>query len=114
MMASVNTQVNPKLAAQANELVNQVFYGTMLREIHDQNKNPLFGNGPGGTTFVRQLDMELVKHMSGGKPSPIAMSLIRKLDHQGHTLRQSLHQAKMMPVPEAANFRLESPTTGEI
>lgn len=110
-MVRMNTKVNSPLATQANELVNQVFYGTLLREIHEENKNPLFGSGPGGMTFVRQLDMELVKRMSGGKPSPIAQSLIHKLDHQGRGLRDAMHQAR---VPLAPAFSPPATMAGDL
>ena len=71
--------VQPTLAQVANEFVNQVFYGPLLRELRDNQNNPYFGNGPGGQTFMRQLDMEMVKRMSGTKPDPLAQSLIRQL-----------------------------------
>lgn len=70
----------PTLVEAANEFVNQAFYGPLLRELRESQNNPYFDNGPGGKTFLRQLDMELVRRMSGNKPSAIAESLLRQLD----------------------------------
>jgi Rod binding domain-containing protein len=67
------------LVQAANEFVNQVFYGPLLREMRDSDHNPYFGNGPGGKTFMRQLDMEMIGRMNGNKPSALAQSLIRQL-----------------------------------
>ena len=75
----MNQVGQPALAQVANEFVNQVFYGPLLREMRENQHNPYFGNGPGGKTFMRQLDMEMVKRMSGNKPGPIAQALIRQL-----------------------------------
>ncbi len=72
--------VNTQLAQAANEFVNQVFYGPMMKSFRESQNNPYFGNGPGGKTFVNQLDMELLSRMSAGKPTPIAQALIDQLE----------------------------------
>jgi Rod binding domain-containing protein len=80
-VATVQHQ-HQELVQRANEFVNQTFYGTLLREFREAEKTTLFDNGPGGKTFIRQLDMELVKRMSAGKPSPVAQALVKQLDRR--------------------------------
>lgn len=69
-----------RLAQLANQFVNQAFYGTLLREFRQGNRPSMFDKGPGGTTFVRQLDMELVKRMAPRGDSPLAQALLSRLE----------------------------------
>ena len=85
------------LVQAANEFVNQAFYGPLLRELRESQNNPYFDNGPGGKTFLRQLDMELVRRMSGNKPSAIAESLLRQLGEN------TLSTAKRAAMSEQVN-----------
>lgn len=71
------------LRQAANELVNQMFYGTLMKEFRQGQSNPYFGNEPGGQIFQEQLDAELVRHIHQDRPGPLADSLIRALDPHG-------------------------------
>ena len=70
---------NVQLAQRANEVVNQVFYGTLLREFRQAQTSTIFDKGPGGQTFIRQLDMELIKRISQGGRSPLTDALVKQL-----------------------------------
>ncbi len=66
-MAKLSVKQSDKrneIVAKANELVDQLFYGTLLREFHNSQQPTMLDSGPGAMTFIRQLDMELVKKMS--------------------------------------------------
>ena len=76
---------NTTLVQKANEFVNQVFYGTLLREFREAEEGTIFDNGPGAKTFIRQLDMELIKRMSGRKASGIAEAVARQLGKGSRT-----------------------------
>ena len=98
---NVRTENNQQqLARKANQFVNQVFYGSLLREFREAQQPTIFDNGPGGMTFMRQLDMELIKRISGRGDSPIAQAIVRKL---------SRHLQAPAPAADAAAAQ---PTTG--
>ncbi len=81
--ATANNNYNQQLVQRANEVVNQVFYGTLLREFREAQEPTIFDKGPGGQTFIRQLDMELVKRISQGGNSPLTEALVKQLAPQG-------------------------------
>jgi Rod binding domain-containing protein len=70
---------NAKMVGAANEFVNNVFYGTLLRQFRDAQQPSLFDKGPGGSSFLRMLDTELIKRMSSRGVSPVAKSVINQL-----------------------------------
>ncbi len=72
------TPRDTKLVQAANELVNQVFYGTLLRQAREGQQATVVDGGSGEKAFQSQLDMEFVKRMSQ-KSSPVAESLINQL-----------------------------------
>ncbi len=76
-------QADPELVQKANEFVNQIFWGTMLREFRDAHKNPILDNGPGAQTFVRQLDQMMIERISQRGKSPLTDVLLRQLDPRG-------------------------------
>jgi len=79
LTAITANQYDPQLAQYANEVVNQVFYGTLMREFRNAQPPGMFDQGPGGQAFIRQMDMELVKRMSQGGNSPLAEVLLKQL-----------------------------------
>ena len=80
MVTSVASNHNSVLAQKADEFVNQVFYGALLREFRQAQRPTIFDQGPGANTFIRQLDMELIKRMSSSGGSPLARMLCDHLD----------------------------------
>jgi Rod binding domain-containing protein len=65
-----------KLQKDIRELVGQVFFGTMLKQMRsEQNKaNPLNG-GQMGQTFMTQLDQTLISKMSESKGFAIGQEI---------------------------------------
>jgi len=95
MINALNHPPETQLAQKARELVNQVFWGAMLRDFRQNRPPTIFDGGPGSSTFIRQLDMELLKRISQKGDSPLAQALIQKLDHQG--IRKGLNLAQAQP-----------------
>lgn len=83
MLSGVATQPDMRMRQLANEFINATFWAPMLREFRESQSSGLFGNGPGGTTFVNQLDRELISRMSQQGSSPLAEALLRQLGGEG-------------------------------
>ncbi|KPK77641.1 MAG: hypothetical protein AMJ79_02555 [Phycisphaerae bacterium SM23_30] len=81
--AAATYNYDPQLVRHANEVVNQFFYGTLLREFREAQEPTIFDRGPGGRTFIRQLDMELIKRISQGGGSPLTEALLQQLTRRG-------------------------------
>ena len=82
----INVGVNNnavQLSQLSNEFVNQVFWGTMLREFRESSSGTLLDGGPGGSAFIRQLDAELIKRISERSDNSLSQALLRQLDPQG-------------------------------
>ena len=78
--------VNQNLIGAANEFVNKVYYGTLMREFRRSQGEGLFGNTPGGKIFMEQLDSELIKRMgSRNRVSPLAQALVDRFTRNGST-----------------------------
>lgn len=91
-----------QLQAKANELVAQVFYGTLLREFRESSEMPFLSGTPGGTTFLRQLDQEIVSRLGQRRHSPLADALVKQLQGKAQArraLETSLREAAQ-PVNE--------------
>ena len=91
-MTTAINNASPELVQAANELVNNVFYGTLLRRFRDAQQPTVFDSGTGGGTFQRMLDTEFIKRISQQGVSPVAKPLIRHLSkttNNINTLRQS-------------------------
>ena len=70
---------NTQLRRQVSEVVNNVFYGTLLRQMRDTQRSEIFDKGPGGTTFTRQLDSELIKRISQRGDAPLVDTIMKKI-----------------------------------
>jgi hypothetical protein len=95
-MNNVTGQTKPRvydqeLRQKASEFVNQVFYGTLLREFRNAQPPGMFNQGPGAATFVRQLDMELITRISRGGDSPMTEALLKRLS-RGREIQNVLNQ----------------------
>lgn len=93
MVNAVTSQPDQQLVQKACEFVNQVFWGAMLREFRGNRTPTIFDGGPGSDTFVRQLDMELLKRISQKGGAPLADALLRQLDPQG--IKQGLKLSRI-------------------
>ena len=84
---TANAPFRDDLKILANQVVNQVFYGTLMREFRNARPDGIFNKGPGGTTFIRQLDMELVSRISQRGGAPLVSALVKQLGGQ-HSLTE--------------------------
>lgn len=105
-MAVNITHNNAKMVRAANEFVNNVFYGTLLRQFRDAQQPTMFDKGPGGTTFLRMLDTELIKRMSQRGASPVAKSVINQLSKAQNPTRILPNAKKYFDAASAAALRL--------
>ncbi len=80
------------LRQKASEFVNQIFYGTLMREFRNAESSGLFGGGPGGSTFKRQLDTEFIKCISQRGDAPLVDSVLNKIKG-GATIKYKIDQA---------------------
>jgi len=90
MNISANTITAPdvakfnKLREAANEVVNKMFFGEMLKSFRQSQDNPYFGNGSGNKVFVEKLDSEMITAMSKNNRNGMADSLLKQLDPSGY------------------------------
>jgi hypothetical protein len=76
---SETTGRNRQLRRQVSEVVNNVFYGTLLRQLRESQRSDILDKGPGGTTFIRQLDLELIKRISQRGDAPMVDTIMKKI-----------------------------------
>ena len=81
-----------QLRKLASEFVNHVFYGSLLREFRDSQQSTILDGGPGGSTFMRQLDMELIGRISKRGDAPMVDALLRQWDKK-HTLSSEIKRS---------------------
>lgn len=104
MTIAINS--NPELVSAANEFVNNVFYGTLLRQFRDAQKPTILDSGSGGSAFRRMLDGELIKRMSRRGTSSVAMPLVRYLSkNQNRTAALTKAGAELDPATPSAPRR---------
>ena len=88
--------LDPKdpLTQQAQKLVAQTFYGTLMKQARqDPFKSEMMDGGRGGAACGEMLDEHLADHMSKGTGSKLVHSLVNKMQANGaykkHTKRPS-------------------------
>ena len=96
MINATTNIIQPKLAQAANEFVNQLFWGTMLREFRNASSGTILDNGPGSDTFARQLDQALIKKISSANILPWAEPLAKQLSGATPTQKSSLSPEQLM------------------
>ena len=93
-----------QLREKASELVNNVFYGTLLRQFRDAAEPVLLGNGPGGDAFQRQMDMELIKRISQRGDAPLVDAIMKQIAGDSKTAR-TLNETKFNDVYRDVNVK---------
>ena len=84
-------------ARLTSQVINQVFWGTLLREFRNNQQPTILDSGPGNMTFIRQLDMELIKRMSRPDNSPLAAAVMRQLGVVGERQPGALRSERFGP-----------------
>jgi hypothetical protein len=85
MSSGMYIQKPPTLAQAANQVVNQVFWGSMLREFRAAHQDPILGGSPGAGIFVQQLDQVILDRMNSRGDSPLVKGLLKQLGARGGT-----------------------------
>ena len=76
-----------ELTRLANEFVNTVFYGSLMREFRQSHSSSLIDQGPGHQTFMQMLDTELVKRMGDKGQTDLSQAVVRQLTHKAERIR---------------------------
>jgi Rod binding domain-containing protein len=70
-----------RLEAQAKQLINQTFFGTILKQMRDSPfKSDLFEGGRGGQAFGQLFDQKMVEQMSRGAGKKLVNAIVRKFE----------------------------------
>ena len=98
-------QGDQDLRRRVGEFVGDIFYGTLIRQMHASKlKGDHFHGGRGEEVFQGQMGMELAKRMGRAANDPISNRLYE-------SLRRHMHKNQTTPGPRAA----EDPgSSGEI
>jgi Rod binding domain-containing protein len=93
-----------RLEAHASQLVNQTFFGTMLKQMRDSPfKSDLFEGGKGGQAFAGLYDQRLVEQMSRGAGKKLVNSIVRKFEAKQAYAKQGAPMAGTAGSVSAAN-----------
>ena len=70
-----------ELTKQAQRLVSQTFFGTLLRQMHQSPfKSDLFSGGRGADAFTPMLDAQLADRMARGAGRRLADSIVKHIE----------------------------------
>jgi Rod binding domain-containing protein len=84
------------LTKQAQKLVSQTFYGTLMKQARNSPfKSDMMDGGRGGEAFGEMLDQHLADHMSKSTGDKLVHSLVNKMQAGGAYKR---HSKKPSPV----------------
>ena len=74
------TDHEAKLTRQAERLVGQTFYGTLLKQMHESPfKSKLMDGGRGGEAFQPLMDQHLIDHMSHSAGRKLVKSIVKHI-----------------------------------
>jgi hypothetical protein len=83
-----------KIEKQAQKLVADTFYGTLMRQMHDSPfKSELFSGGRGGQAFQGLLDQKLSDHMAAATHNPLVHAITHTLERPRNANGQLIHEA---------------------
>ena len=76
----IPASLESKLTRQAEKLVGQTFYGTLLKQMHDSPfKSKMFSGGRGGEAFQTMMDQRLVDRMSRSAGKKLVRSVVKRI-----------------------------------
>ena len=89
-MARINTSPAPaltprqsQLTRQAQRLVGQTFYGTLLKQMHNSPfKSKILDGGRGAEAFAPLMDQRLIDRMSKSAGKRLVQSIVRHIEHR--------------------------------
>ena len=72
---------DPKLVREAQLLVGQTFFGTLMKQLRQSPfRSEMFDGGRGGQAFGSLYDQQLTERMSRGAGTKLVHAIVRKLD----------------------------------
>ncbi|HEX8914799.1 MAG TPA: rod-binding protein, partial [Humisphaera sp.] len=96
-----------RLEAQAKQLINNTFFGPMLKQMRESPfKSKLFDGGRGGEAFGQMLDQKLVDQMSRGAGKKLVSAVVRKFEARAAYAAGAADNRKAEDNPNAARDRL--------
>ena len=110
MLSSVHTlplnDHHRQLTKQAQKLVGQTFYGTLMKQMHNSPfKSTLMNGGRGGEAFQPLMDQRLIDHMSTGSSSKkLVQSIVKHLER-----KEAQKPATLSPLPDEEKTQRENP-----
>ena len=99
------------LTRQAEKLVSQTFFGTLLKQMHDSPfKSPLLDGGRGGQAFQPLMDQHLADRMARASGKKLVRGIVRQLEGREEYRKQAAaarrQGAKSPPASPFANKRI--------
>jgi Rod binding domain-containing protein len=78
------------LTRQAQKLVSQTFFGTLLKQMHESPfKSPLLDGGRGGQAFQPLMDQHLADRMARASGKKLVRGIVRQLEGREEYRKQS-------------------------
>lgn len=75
------TTRHSQLTKQAQTLVSQTFFGTLLKQMRESPfKDELFSGGRGGEAFGSMYDQHLAEHMARGAGKKLVNSIVKRFE----------------------------------
>ena len=74
------TERNTQLTHNAQKLVGQTFFGTLLKQMHNSPfKSKMFDGGRGGEAFQTMMDQHLIDRMSHSAGKKLVKSIVKHI-----------------------------------
>ena len=107
---TVPLTAHQKVQKQAQKLVADAFYGTLMRQMHNSPfKSELFSGGRGGEAFQSLLDQRLSDHMAAATNNPLVHAITHRLERprnlKGHLIHETYRTTKSAPQPAALDIQ---------
>src|SRR5437868_11566428 len=92
------------LTREAEKLVSQTFFGTLLKQMHDSPfKSSLLDGGRGGQAFQPLMDQHLADRMARASGKKLVCGIVRQLEGREEYRKQSTAARRRMTQPQAGN-----------
>jgi Rod binding domain-containing protein len=95
-----------RLEKQAQRLVAQTFYGTMLKQMRQSPfKSELFEGGRGGQAFSELLDQHLAEKLASGTRNQLVHSIVHRFEYKRGTIAPREVYKHRTPTPHSYESR---------
>jgi Rod binding domain-containing protein len=95
-----------KLEKQAQRLVAQTFYGTLLKQMRQSPfKSELFEGGRGGQAFSELFDQRLAEKMASGTRNQLVHAIVHRFESKPGTAAPREVYKRLSPTPHSYESR---------